>query len=70
LQENFLAILESSKLSMEKTIHARMGFAYKVYKSAVLDQSGERENLSIFRGNLLSISGAQPKKKVNTTTKS
>jgi hypothetical protein len=81
LVENFLVICVSSKLSdsrkirlfeqmIEKTINARMGFAYRVYKLAVLDRSGERENLSAFRGKLLSISGAQRKKKVKKTTKS
>jgi hypothetical protein len=81
LVENFLAICASSKLSgprkirlfeqiLEKTIHARMGFAYRVYKSAVLDRNGERENMSAFCGKLLSISGAQRTKKVKKTTKS
>jgi hypothetical protein len=66
LVDKYLAICVSSKLSnprkirlferiLEKTIQARMGFAYKVYKSAVLDRSGERENLSVFRENRLSI---------------
>ena len=48
---------------LENTIHARMGFAYRVYKLAVLDRNGERENFSVFRGKLLSISGAQRTKK-------
>ena len=72
--EKFLAICASSKLNnsrkirlfeqiLERTIHARMGFAYRVYKSAVLDRNEERENLSVFRGKLLSISGAQREKK-------
>jgi hypothetical protein len=52
LVENFFAVYVRSKLSdsrkirlfeeiLENTLHARMGFAYQVYKSAALDRKGK-----------------------------